>query len=101
MIRICCVTALAVVLSACVAEPPMARSVVTLRASERVPTEFPAPGTVWRLDSADLNALSPAPIIEAPPPPNWPPPPRPGEYWGPPADYYPPAYGTFWYQRRW
>jgi hypothetical protein len=56
----------------------------------------PPPGTVWRLDEADLQALSPAPIVPAPPPPRLPPPPRPND--PPPPYYYPyPAPPSPWY----
>src|SRR3712207_7462765 len=49
----------------------------------------PPPGTVWRLDPRDLEALSPAPFVEPPPPPRLPPPPRPND--PPPLPYYGPS----------
>jgi hypothetical protein len=62
--------------------------VVTLKAAEASTLSgHPPPGTVWRLNEADLSALSPAPIVPAPPPPRLPPPPRPND--PPPPYYYP------------
>ena len=84
------------ILAACAAEPPRHGEVVTMKASEAAALSgSPQPGTVWRLDEADLRALSPAPIVPAPPPPRYPPPPRPNEpyppYYGPPT-YWAPGY---------
>ncbi|HEX2825503.1 MAG TPA: hypothetical protein VHP37_04100 [Burkholderiales bacterium] len=81
-------------LGACVAEPPRYGEVVTMKASEAATLDgSPQPGTVWRLDEADMKALSPAPIVPAPPPPRYPPPPRPNEpyppYYGPPPAFPP------------
>ena len=93
------------VFAACAPQPPaQPGEVVVMRAADAPPSAFPAVGTVWRLDEKDLKTLSPAPIAEPPPPPRWPPPPRVGEYPPPPPPayyYYPPAYGTYWYWRRW
>ena len=70
--------------------------VVTLKAGEAARLSgYPPPGTVWRLDDADLKALSPAPIVPAPPPPRLPPPPRPNDpqpYYYPPPWYYAPPF---------
>lgn len=94
-------------LAACAEAPPAPGDVITMKASEPAPAAFPAPGTVWRLDQSDLKTLSPAPVAEPPPPPRWPPPPRPNDppprayYYPQPYYYYPPAYGSFWYWRRW
>ena len=93
---------IALAVTACAELPPQPGAVVMMKASEPAPAAFPAPGTVWRLDEAELKSLSPAPVAEPPPPPRWPPPPRPNEYPPPPpAYYYPPSYGTYWYWRRW
>jgi hypothetical protein len=83
-------------LAGCVTEPPQYGEVVTMKAGEasRV-SGYPPPGTVWRLEDADLKALSPAPTLEAPPPPRRPPPPPPGAYYPPPPPppgYYGPPY---------
>jgi hypothetical protein len=87
---------LPLLLAACAAQVPQHRDIVTLRAGEApVDGAFPAPGTVWRLDQSDLAALSPAPSVEAPPPPRLPPPPRPND---PPQMYYaPPYYAPYFY----
>jgi len=62
--------------------------VVTMKAGEASSVSgFPPPGIVWRLDEADLKALSPAPMLDAPPPPRRPPPPV----------YYPPPPPPGWY----
>ena len=87
----------AFILAACAAEPPRYGEVVTLKASEAAALSgTPHPGTVWRLDEADMKALSPAPIVPAPPPPRYPPPPRPNEpyppYYGPPPIYWAPGH---------
>jgi hypothetical protein len=58
------------------AAPPRYGEVITFKAGEATPGAAPMPGTVWRLDEKDLNALSPAPIVPAPPPPRYPPPPN-------------------------
>ena len=82
---------LAAGLGGCAAYAPLPYGeVVTLKAGEASSLSgSPPPGTVWRLNEADLKALSPAPIVEAPPPPRLPPPPRPND---PPFQpyYYPP-----------
>jgi hypothetical protein len=71
-------------------EPLPYGDVVTVRASEASSLAgSPPPGTVWRLDEADLKALSPAPVVQPPPPPRFPPPPR---YYYPPPGYYGPPY---------
>ena len=70
--------------------PPQARygEVVSMKAEEAARMSgYPAPGTVWRLDEADLKALSPAPTLEPPPPPRRP----------PPAIYYPPPPPPPWW----
>lgn len=82
-------------LAGCVTEPPIHTEVVTMKAGEGAAASgLPPPGTVWRLDERDLRALSPAPIVEGPPPPNYPPPPRPEEryQYGP----YPGPYFNYW-----
>ena len=49
--------------AACASGPPHSGEVVTMKASEAArESGLPKPGTVWRLDDADLKALSPAPI---------------------------------------
>ena len=102
--RVPVIVGLLVMLGACATQPvPQPREVVVMKAHEAPPAAFPAAGTVWRLDEKDLKTLSPAAVAEPPPPPRYPPPPRAGEYPPPPppAYYYPPAYGTYWYWRRW
>jgi len=80
---------LAALLAACESAPPRYGEVVSVRAEEAAALSgYPAPGTVWRLDAADLKALSPAPTLEPPPPPRRPPP--------PPAIYYPPPPPWWW-----
>ena len=85
------------VLAGCVSEAPPYREVVTMKAGDAAAAAsgYPAPGTVWRLDERDLRALSPAPVLEPPPPPRRPPP-RPNEppaYYGP---YHGPYYGPYY-----
>ena len=75
-------------LGACASEPPRYNEVITLKAGQ-TPPPYQSPGTVLRLDEADLKALSPAPIVPAPPPPRIPPP-RPNASYPPP----PPGYGV-------
>jgi hypothetical protein len=87
------IAALAASLSACAAHapPPPYGNVMTMKANEAASMSgYPPPGTVWRLDEADLNALSPSPIVPAPPPPRRPPPPPAGWYPPPPPWYGPP-----------
>jgi hypothetical protein len=81
-------------LGACAAEPPRYGEVVTLKAGEaRSVSGYPGAGTVWRLDENDLKALSPRPIVPAPPPPNISPPRRGSAPYPPPPPYYgPPPY---------
>ena len=68
--------------------------VITLKAYEASSLSgYPPSGTVWRLNEADLKALSPAPIVDAPPPPRLPPPPRPND----PSPYYYPPPPPPWY----
>ena len=74
----------AVVLTGCTSAPPPYGHVVTMKAGEVPPTDYPGPGTVWRLDEGELKRLSPSPLREPPPPP-----PRPLP---PPASYPPPPY---------
>ena len=92
--------ALLALLCGCAAEPPRYGEVVTMKAGAAPPEAYPAPGTVWRLEERDLNALSPAPVIPAPPPPRIPPPPRPN---GAPPGYGPPPYWgpSYYYWRGW
>jgi hypothetical protein len=83
---------LAAVLAGCATDPPQYGEVVTMKAGEASGVAgYPPPGTVWRLEEAELKALSPAPIVEPPPPPRrappavyYPPPPPPPGYYGPP-----------------
>jgi hypothetical protein len=82
-------------LCACASEPARHGEVITMKAGEASAVSgYPAPGTVWRLDEKDLKALSPAPIVPAPPPPRLAPPPRPNEaypsgyHYGPPPSLY-------------
>jgi hypothetical protein len=89
--------AIAAFVSACAATEPLPYGeVVTMKAGEASSVSgSPPPGTVWRLDEADLKALSPAPVLQPPPPPQLPPPPRPNA--PPPSPYYyppppPPGY---------
>ena len=89
----------AALLAACAVEPLPYGEVVTMTADEAARASgTPQPGTVWRLDAADLKRLSPTPIVPAPPPPRLPPPPRPnepyppGSYYGPPPTYWAPPY---------
>ena len=87
----CRLTALAVValLAGCESTLPRYGEVVSLRAEEAATLSgYPAPGTVWRLDEADLKALSPAPTLEPPPPPRRAP---------PPAIHYPPPPPPWWW----
>jgi hypothetical protein len=85
------VIAIAAALNACATTEPLPHgNVVTMKANEASSLSgSPPPGTVWRLEEADLKTLSPAPVMEAPPPPRVPPPPRPN---APPTApyYYPP-----------
>ena len=81
------VLVLLTLLGACATEPLRYGEVITLKAGE-APPPHPAPGTVLRLDEADLKTLSPAPIVPAPPPPRIVPP-RPNASYPPP----PPGYG--------
>lgn len=83
------VLVLLVVLFAACAAPPRYGEVVTFKAGEAPAAASRAPGTVWRLDEADLKALSPAPLVPAPPPPRIPPP-RPDASHLPPPGYGPP-----------
>ena len=90
------VVLVAAFLAACAVEPPRYGEVVTMKAAEAARAEgYPGPGTVWRLDEADLNALSPNPIVPAPPPPRLPPPPRPNDAY-PPGYYYGPPPSIHW-----
>jgi hypothetical protein len=98
----------AAVLAACAAEGPQYGNVVTMPANEaKAASGYPPAGTVWRLDERDLRALSPAPIVEPPPPPRLPPPPRPNDPPVPQPYYGPPYYGPHWggpgfhYRGRW
>ena len=78
---------LVLVVAGCIHEPPRYTEVFTVKAGEATPAPDSAPGIIWRLDESDLKALSPAPIVPAPPPPKLAPPPRPNaEY--PPLYYY-------------
>jgi hypothetical protein len=92
-------------LAGCVADAPSYGEVVTMKAGETSSVSgYPPPGTVWRLDARDLQALSPAPIVDPPPPPQLPPPPRPNDppYYGP--SWYGPSFylaPSFYYWRRW
>jgi hypothetical protein len=88
--------ALAAALSACATDAPVPYGeVITLKAGEASSLSgYPPPGTVWRLNEADLEAMSPAPIVPGPPPPRLPPPPRPND---PPPYYYPPPPPPPWY----
>jgi hypothetical protein len=82
--------AMSTLLAGCESPAPQYGDIVTMRASDAAALAgHPAPGTVWRLDEGDLAKLSPAPSVEAPPPPRLPPPPRPND--PPPAGYYHPA----------
>jgi hypothetical protein len=88
--------AAALLLASCASEPPRYSDVLELKANHAAQMSgLPPPGTVWRLDEADLKALSPAPIVPAPPPPRYPPP-RPNEpyapYYGPPPIFWAPGY---------
>jgi hypothetical protein len=87
---------LAALLGGCAADAPVPYGeVVTFKAGQTSTLSgYPPPGTVWRLDDADLKALSPAPIVPAPPPPRLPPPPRPND---PPPYYYPPPPPPWYY----
>ena len=76
-------------LGGCAVEPPRYGEVVSMKAEDAARMSgYPAPGTVWRLDEADLKKLSPAPALEPPPPPRRPPPP-PGYYPPPPPAWWP------------
>jgi len=79
---------LALVAAGCIHEPPRYTEVFTVRAGESAPAPGSAPGIIWRLDENDLKALSPAPIVPAPPPPRLAPPPRPNAEYPPPMYYY-------------
>ena len=86
---------LAAALAGCATDPPQYGEVVTMRAGEASGVAgYPPPGTVWRLEEADLRALSPKPTLEPPPPPRRPPPPPPGAYYPPPPPpgWYGPPY---------
>ena len=86
----------AALLAACASDAPRYGEVVTMKASDAVRASgHPQPGTVWRLDEADLKALSPAPIVPAPPPPRLPPPRRPNAA-HPPGYYYAPPPSLYW-----
>jgi hypothetical protein len=74
-------------LTGCVSEAPRYGQVLTMKPGEGAEGDYPAPGTVWRLDEAELKRLSPAPYQEAPPPPRRPPPP-PAYYPPPPPPWY-------------
>jgi hypothetical protein len=76
-------------LAACAPQPLRYGEVVTIKPGEHVDGDYPAPGTVWRLDEAELQKLSPAPYQEPPPPPRRPPP--------PPRTYYPPPPPPWYY----
>jgi hypothetical protein len=94
---------LAVLLAGCAAPSPQYGEVVSMRVGDAAQASgFPAPGTVWRLDEADLKVLSPAPAVEPPPPPQLPPPPRPDDpprsyYYPSPYSYGPYLFGSPWY----
>lgn len=78
-------------LGACATEAPRHADVVTMnRTQADALGSTPPKGTVWRLDAGELQALSPAPIVEPPPPPNRPPPPRPNDPPLPSPGYYAP-----------
>jgi hypothetical protein len=84
-----CALALTAALAACASQPPRYGEVVVMKPGEAAAGDYPAPGTVWRLDEAELNKLSPAPYQEPPPPPRRPPP--------PPRTYYPPPPPPWFY----
>lgn len=83
-------------LASCAADaPPVYGDVVTMdRGMAAGQSGYPPPGTVWRFDDRELQALSPAPFVEPPPPPRHPPPPRPND--PPPAYYSAPYYGPYY-----
>ena len=83
---------LALMAAGCVHEPPRYIEVFTVRAGEAAPAPGSAPGIIWRLDENDLKALSPAPIVPAPPPPSLAPPPRPNAEHSPMYYYGRPVY---------
>jgi hypothetical protein len=79
-----CAMALCAALAGCVSEPLRYGEVVVVKPGESSAELYPTPGTVWRLDEAELKRLSPAPYQEPPPPPRrapsrvyYPPPPPP------------------------
>ena len=79
--------ALFLVLGGCASEPLRYGEVVMMKPGEQSGGDYPAPGTVWRLDETELKRLSPAPYQEPPPPPRLP----------PPRTYYPPPPPPPWY----
>jgi len=80
------------VLAGCATSSPPPAQVVTLKANSLPPEPgLPPAGTTWRLDSNELQSLSPAPYI--PPPPLMLPYPVPGVAPPPPPPYAPYAYG--------
>jgi hypothetical protein len=82
------ILAAAALLAACEATPPRYGEVISMKAQDAARVSgYPAPGTTWRLDEADLRALSPAPTLEPPPPPRRP----------PPAYYPPPPPPPWWW----
>ena len=88
---------IAALLGACASEPVRYGEVVTMKAGDAARASgYPAQGTLWRLDEADLKALSPAPLVPAPPPPRLPPPPRPNAAYPPGGYYYGPPPSTYW-----
>ena len=91
LVRAALIPALIVAHAGCATyEPLRYGEVVTMKAGEASGVSgYPPPGTVWRLDQSDLKTLSPAPTVEPPPPPRYPPPPPPG--------YYPPPPPPGWY----
>lgn len=80
-------------ITGCAVETPRYTQIMVLRAGESAPPPGSAPGIVWRIDESDLKALSPTPVVPAPPPPQLLPPPRPNaeqpSYYGPPVYWGP------------
>lgn len=98
--RTLCVLLVAVA-AGCAGVSPRYADVVSMSAQEGAGTRgHPPPGTVWRLDANDLERLSPAPLVQGPPPPRLPPPPRPNDPPRPIYDWpvYGPAFphGPYW-----
>ncbi|HUP93959.1 MAG TPA: hypothetical protein VM164_03555 [Burkholderiales bacterium] len=79
---------LALMAAGCIHEPPRYTEVFTVKAGEAAPAPGSAPGIIWRLDENELKALSPAPIVPAPPPPKLASPPRPNAEYPAPMYYY-------------